>query len=86
MALVRSQLAMMIRKNGHLILEGDETTDELRTALMYLSVCHGQADCHRPGLGIPIDILLPNTNALVERSPRRPPAKKRIVDIKSERL
>lgn len=63
MALRHQTMKMLIRKNGHLVLEGGEKADELRTALIHLR-SHEIAECKRPHFGIPIEILMPDITVL----------------------
>jgi hypothetical protein len=62
----------IIRVNGHLEMEGDESKAELTEALLHLRK-HTYDVCKRPGLGSPIDTLLPDIAELTERAmtPRR---------------
>lgn len=75
----------MIVKNGHLVLEGDETTEELRTALYNLRR-HTYANCRRPYLGMPIESLLPDISVLAVRSTRSKSAKTVNVDMSGEKV
>jgi hypothetical protein len=59
----KNTMKKIILRNGHLTLEGDETTEDLRTALLNLRK-HTYSKCHRPGLGTPIESLLPNVSVL----------------------
>jgi hypothetical protein len=65
----KSSMKVIILRNGHLTLEGDETTEELRTALLNLRK-HTYPECHRPGLGTPIESLLPDVSVLAESRTR----------------
>jgi hypothetical protein len=62
----------IIRVNGHLVMDGTETKPELLEALLNLRQ-HTYDKCQRPGLGTPIDALIPDITELAERSmtPRR---------------
>lgn len=51
----------IIKNNGHLILEGNESKDELAEALINLRHWHSGSKCHRPTIGTPIQILIPDT-------------------------
>jgi hypothetical protein len=74
----------IIRVNGHLVMEGDESKAELTEALLHLRK-HTYDKCQRVGLGTPIDSLLPDIAELTERSmsPRR---SVRNVDMSGESL
>lgn len=67
-----SRMKEIIRQNGHLVLEGNETTEELRVALMHLWVTHSSAECHRPDIGIPIEVLIPDLAWLMPAKRGRP--------------
>lgn len=77
----------MIIANGHLIMEGDETTDELRDALIFLSSGH---NCRWPDYGVPIEKLIPDLRVLAKSSSKTgKPRKSRTVtnvDISAENL
>lgn len=75
----------VIRQNGHLVLEGKETKAELLEALRNLRK-HTYEMCHRPGLGTPIEALIPDTRALDGSSGRRQNAYVVNVDLQSESL
>lgn len=62
-----------IKANGHLILEGNETKEELRLALLSLRK-HTYAECKRPHFGTPIEALIPDISVLAP-----PSTKKRVV-------
>ena len=81
----KTHMKTIIRRNGHLVIEGDETTDELRTALLYLRQ-HIYLKCEYPDKGIPIEALIPDISVLAVRSIRTPNARTRTVDIRHERL
>jgi hypothetical protein len=73
----------IIRLNGHLQLEGDESTEELFEALLHMSA-HTVNECMRPQYGTPIDALIPDFGVLVIRAtPKRNAVN---VDISSESL
>jgi hypothetical protein len=74
----------IIRVNGHLVMEGNETKQELTEALLNLRK-HTYAECQRTGLGTPIDALLPDISELVERAmtPRRTTSN---IDMNDKRL
>jgi len=74
----------IIRVNGHLVMEGNETKAELVEALLNLRK-HTYAVCQRPGLGSPIDALLPDIAELTERA-MTPKRTTRNVDMRTERL
>jgi hypothetical protein len=74
----------IIKAHGHLVLEGDETKPELMEALRNLRQ-HTYTTCHRPGLGTPIESLLPDINELEERFTRSP-KNVRNVDMSSGKL
>lgn len=63
MAIHKNSMKAIIMNNGHLSLEGDETTEELRTALLNLRK-HTYAICQRPGLGTPIEVLIPDISVI----------------------
>jgi hypothetical protein len=71
LALRHQTMKMIIRKNGHLVLEGGEKAEELRTALIYLRG-HESAECKRLSFGIPIEALMPDITVLapVKKAPR----------------
>jgi hypothetical protein len=74
----------IIRVNGHLVMEGNETKAELMEALLNLRQ-HTYMMCQKPYLGTPIDSLIPDIADLAERSmsPRR---NVRNVDMSGARL
>jgi hypothetical protein len=74
----------IIKANGHLVLEGDETKQELIEALRNLRH-HSYTECHRPYLGTPIESLLPDISELEERFTRSPKSV-RNVDMSGEKL
>ena len=78
----KTHMKTIIRRNGHLRLEGDETTEELAMALTYLR--HDHPTCDMFGAGIPIDMLIPDIGVLAVRSTRTKNVT--TVGIKSERL
>lgn len=53
----------LIRLNGHLLLDGDETMADLRDALIFLTD-HPSTECKWPDYGIPIERLIPDITAL----------------------
>lgn len=71
MAIAKSMMKFIIVQNGHLRLEGDETSEELRMALIHLRG-HFPAECQKPGLGIPIEKLLPDITVLTPAKRGRP--------------
>jgi hypothetical protein len=58
-----------IRQNGHLKLTGEETKEDLRTALLYLRQ-HTYSKCTNPALGTPIEALIPDITVLTPASTR----------------
>lgn len=85
MAVNKTHMKTIIRRNGHLRLEGDETIEELRIALLYLRQ-HTYLRCAYPGMGTPIEALIPDISVLAVSSTRTKNVKTRTVDIKHERL
>lgn len=83
MALTKAHMKTIILRNGHLGLEGDESIDELRTALMYLRQ-HTYQKCVYPGMGTPIEALIPDISVLTAKSTRSRNVKN--VVTKRERL
>lgn len=69
MPLNKTNMKTILKQNGHLRLEGDEETEDLRTALYFLRK-HTYAECKRPDLGIPIESLIPDISALAPRATR----------------
>ena len=69
MAIDKRTMVNMIKRNGHLVLEGDESTTDLHTALLYLRQ-HTYMKCHNPGLGDPMEALIPDPSVLAIRSLR----------------
>ncbi len=67
----RLQLERYILANGHLQLEGDESTVELREALLYLRQ-HTLSHCQHPELGTPIGVIVPDITELTGTSTGRP--------------
>lgn len=63
MPLNKRQLQQIITRNGHLRLEGDETAEELRAAVIRLRT-HTYARCHKPLLGQPIEGLIPDVSVV----------------------
>jgi hypothetical protein len=73
----------IVRSNGHLVLQGDETKDDLLEALINLRHYHPDNKCRRPQLGTPIQILIPDTATLyLSKAVRRRP----VTDIETKRL
>jgi len=66
----RIMMERYIKSNGHLILEGDETTSEIREALLYLRQ-HTQMHCMRPEFGTPIEAFIPDISVLTGNSTGR---------------
>lgn len=85
MALRHQTMKMLIRKNGHLVIEGGEKAEELRTALIFLRG-HESTECQRLGLGIPIEILMPDITVLAPDKKVRPARHVRTADISTELL
>lgn len=79
----------IIRLNGHLLLDGDETVQELRDALIFLTD-HPSTMCKWPEYAIPIERLIPDITVLREtKKPGPKPGKSRRVvnvDISNENL
>lgn len=59
MGLNKAHMKTIIKRHNHLVLEGDETTQELRSALFYLRE-HTWTKCHLENKGIPIESLIPD--------------------------
>jgi hypothetical protein len=78
-------MRMIIRENGHLIMDGTETKEELRTALLYLRQ-HTFMVCHKPGIGTPIDALIPDISVLAPSRTKRRNVRTINVDLSDERL
>jgi hypothetical protein len=76
-------MKMLIRKNGHLVIEGGETAEELRLALIFLRG-HFQSECQRPELGIPIETLLPDITVLAPNKKARPARVVQTADISTD--
>ena len=85
LAVNKTHMKTIIRRNGHLRLEGDESTDELKDALFFLRA-HTYQRCAMPEMGIPIEALLPDISVLVARPMSTRNARTRTVDIRRERL
>jgi hypothetical protein len=75
----------IIRLNGHLVLDGDETTEDLRIALIFLSVSHPPEQCKWPEYVVPIDKLIPDISVL---QPGKSTKSRRVtnVDLSDENL
>ena len=68
---VRMQtMQRIIRMNGHLILEGDETKEELTEAIISLLVDHTSDRCFSPDEYVPIEKLT-SEDALLAKQPRK---------------
>ena len=80
--ITKATAKMIIVRNGHLQLEGDESVDEMREALYNLRK-HTYNKCARPMLGTPIEVLLPDISAL---APTHKPRNVQRVDATKERL
>lgn len=85
MALTKAHMKTIIRRNGHLEIVGDESIDELRTALTYLRQ-HTYQRCVYPEMGTPIEALIPDISVLAVKSIRSRNAKTQTVATKRERL
>jgi hypothetical protein len=85
LALTTHYMRMVIRANGHLIMDGSERKEDLRKALLYLRQ-HTYMKCHRPHLGTPIDSLIPDISVLEEGPIKRKNARWVNVDLSDERL
>lgn len=85
LALNKTHMKTIIRRNGHLHIVGDETADELRTALLYLRQ-HTLNRCAYPMIGTPIEALIPDISVLNARSTRTRNARTQTVITKHERL
>jgi hypothetical protein len=81
----RLQLERYIKLNGHLVMEGDETVTDLREALLYLRQ-HTLRHCHRPELGTPIGVIVPDITELTGRSFGRIPVSKAEINSKYGKL
>lgn len=85
--LAKRTMQRMIIANGHLVMDGDETTDELRDALIFLSTGH---NCRWPEYGVPIEKLIPDITVLAKsgKKPGRPRKSRTVmnVDISDESL
>ena len=72
LALRKERLAAIIRANGHLMIEGDETIEELRDAVTFLYHGHiSQRECHKPESGIPIGELITDIRVVIPARMRR---------------
>ena len=78
-------MVTIIKRNGHLQVDGTETTEELNEALQYLRA-HTINKCYQPQAGIPIESLIPDASVLTVKSTRSKNAKTQNVIIKHERL
>lgn len=76
----------VIKRNGHLVMTGEETKEELTEALMNLHVYHQARDCHRLYLGTPIEGLISDMSVLVPKSSKKRNAKVTTVDMSGESL
>lgn len=78
-------MKQIVEDHNHLRLEGNETTEELRTALAFMVVDHPSSMCRWPQYAIPIETLIPDiTELLTVKSGDTRPVKN--VDIHGERL
>jgi hypothetical protein len=77
-------MAQILREEGHLIVEGNETREELRDALINLRD-HTYTECHMPfGTVTPIELLISDFRVI---NPGRTKSKYIVnVDISSEGL
>ncbi len=60
-------MRQIILDNGHLVLEGNETAEDLLTALKYLRE-HTLSECHRPYLGADISTFFKDGDVLEKES------------------
>ena len=82
---VRMQtMRRIIRMNGHLIMDGTETKEELTEAIISLLVDHTSDRCHSPESYIPIERLT-SEDALLAKELRKP-RNVTVVDISGESL
>lgn len=85
MPLTKVHMRTIILRNGHLVIDGSESADELREALINLRQ-HTFMKCSRPNLGTPIDSLIPDVSVLVVKSGKKKNVKITTVDMSDERL
>jgi hypothetical protein len=74
-------MAGMIRRNCHLILEGDESISDLHSAILYLHQ-HTYDKCYNLDLGPEtfMDSLVPDTTKLILRARTR-----KVTDVKIDK-
>lgn len=63
MALNKAHMKTIIKRHGHLVIEGDETTNDLRVALYHLRE-HTWTRCHKENKGVPIESLIPDISVI----------------------
>lgn len=85
MAIHKASMKSIIKRNGHLILEGNESKEDLRIALIYLCG-HFRTECHRPELGTPIEELVLDITWLTPDRPARPRKSVKTADISTDVL
>lgn len=61
---------MLIMRNSHLVVTGEESKDELIEALRYLC-SHTYRTCHKPWMGTPIEAIVPDISILYPKTPAR---------------
>jgi hypothetical protein len=83
LAVTTRRMMAIITANGHLVLEGDETPQELRIALIHLSR-HTIEKCMHPEFGAAIETLIPNISVLAPAPTKTRSVKN--VAIKGERV
>jgi hypothetical protein len=71
----------LIRENGHLVLEGDETKDELLEAIVHLRR-HTYDHCLNGSMGKSMQVLVPNPDVLYTPARRRLTTPKATLDMK----
>jgi hypothetical protein len=64
-------MRLIIRENGHLLLDGTEKRDDLKEAILNLYRYHRYSQCRRPDLGTPIECLIPEEYAVTEKYSRK---------------
>lgn len=84
MALRMQSMQRIIRLNGHLVLDGTETKDELTEAIINLLVDHTSDKCHYPEAYVPIERLTSEDGLLAKQS--RKSRNVMNVDIRDESL
>lgn len=83
MALTVLMMRRYIKANGHLTMDGTETKEDLRQALINLRA-HTYGECRYPDLGTPIEALIPDPSILTVNTSK----KRRVttVDMSAENL